>query len=383
MKLSREISELRSRLFGRVEEIQDEYQAKGWLPARLNLNKGIIRGLLELFAWGQWQLYNFLAVVHKQAVPADSDGDWLDLHARQVAEGRKLATKAVGKIKFMRGDGNGNVLIPKGRIVRTLPDGNGRVFRYVTTASSVLPAGEDSVLVEAEAEEYGADSNASAGQICELVTPVAGISGVANSAEWLMSEGANEESDSQLRERYSLAWAANNGCTKYAYMAWALRVPGVTSVSILDQHPRGQGTVDIVVRGSDILPTDALLEKVRGAIAPNAPINDDWLVKGPVPVPCRIDGAIEYIMGDPEAIRHEAENRIRAMFAETSPIADVTAMRIGQDLTLDLLTHTLMAVAGIKRVIWQSPQADVVRVAPDGVATLESLNLTIIQASEE
>lgn len=68
-RLDRDISELRSSLFGCVEEVQDEYQGKGWLPARLNLNKGIVRGLLELFSWGSWQLYYFLAHVHKQAIP--------------------------------------------------------------------------------------------------------------------------------------------------------------------------------------------------------------------------------------------------------------------------------------------------------------------------
>lgn len=195
-------------------------------------------------------------------------------------------------------------------------------------------------------------------------------------------EGADEETDAQLRERYALQWQASNGCTKYAYMAWALSVPGVTSVSILDQHPRGQGTVDIVVRGADVLPTAALLEKVRAAIAPNTPVNDDWLVKGPGAVACMIDGTIEYTTGDPDAIRAQAENRLRALFAETSPLADVTALQIGQDLTLDLLTHTVMAVPGVKRVTWASPAQDVLPVPADGVACLESLSLRTVMAEE-
>lgn len=381
-KLDRDIADLRSRLFGHVEQVQDEYSAKGWLPARLNLNKGIVRGLLELFSWGQWQLYNFLALVHRQAVPLTADGEWLDLHASQVAEARKPATKARGNVKFLRGSLKGNVRIPQNRIVRTLPDGAGRIYRYVTLADAVLPDGADSVLVEVESEEYGAAANASVGQICELVTPVAGIAGVTNDADWLTSEGANEESDAQLRERYQLAWISNNGCTKYAYQSWALSVPGVTSVSILDRHPRGEGTVDIVVRGSDILPTEALLEKVRAAIAPNVPINDDWLVKSPVPVPVVINGIVEYVSGNDAAILAEAESRIRALFAETSPLADVSAIQIGQDLTLDLLTHTVMAVAGVKRVIWSRPAETVTQVPADGVAVLQGLGLSAREAVE-
>lgn len=372
-------------MFGYVETAQDSLAAQGYLPARLNLNKGVVRGLLEIYCWGYWQIYNLLERLLTQATPSTATGKWLDMHAASVDLTRRQATKACGNVSFVRGEQSGsgtNIPIAAGRIVRTLPDGAGQVYRYVTTADAVLQAGADSVEVPVEAEEYGAASNASAGQICELVTPVTGIASVSNPAGWLTEEGADEETDAQLRERYALQWQGNNGCTKYAYMAWALSVPGVTSVSVLDQHPRGQGTVDIVVRGSDVLPTEALLEKVREAIAPNTPINDDWLVKGPAAVACVIDGTIEYTTGDPDAIRLQAENRLRALFAETSPVTDVTAMEIGQDLTLDLLTHTVMAVPGVKRVTWASPSETVLTVPADGVAYLESLKLGAVMAEE-
>lgn len=384
-KLSKTIDEVRASIFAHVEKVQDEFVAKGWLPLRLNLNKGVVRGLLEIYCWGYWQIYALLQRLMKQAVPATSTGDWLNTHAASVNLSRRPATKARGNVRFYRAPSASlvaNVNIPARRIVRTLPDGTGQVYRYSTLADAVLSAGAEYVDVPAEAEEYGASANASAGQICELVTPVESVSGVSNEADWLISEGADEETDAQLQERYALAWAANNGCTKHAYKAWALSVPGVTSVSILDQHPRGQGTVDIVVRGADVLPTEALLEKVRAAIAPNVPINDDWLVKGPQAIPCAISGELEYTSGDPDSIRLAAENRIRALFAETSPLPDVSALQIGQDMTLDLLTHTVMAVPGVKRVSWRSPAHDVVRVPADGVARLESLALSATMAEE-
>lgn len=384
-RVSRTIEEVRASVFGYVESAQDSLTAQGYLPARLNLNKGVVRGLLEIFCWGYWQIYSLLERLLTQATPSSATGAWLDLHAASVDLSRRPATKARGMVRFFRTAESGqdtNITIPAGRIVRTLPDGTGRIFRYGTVATAVLPAGADHVDVEVEAEDYGAAANASVGQICELVTPVTGISGVSNPADWLVSEGADEETDASLQRRYALQWQANNGCTKFAYMAWALSVPGVASVSILDRHPRGQGTVDIVVRGADVLPTEALLQKVREAVAPNVPINDDWLVKGPVPVAAAIDGVLEYTEGDPDAITTQAENRLRALFAETSPLADVTALQIGQDLTLDLLTHTVMAVAGVKRVTWTSPTQDVLVVPADGVARLESLALRTVRAEE-
>lgn len=384
-RVSRTIEEVRASVFGYVESVQDALAAKGFLPARLNLNKGVVRGLLEIFCWGYWQIYSLLQRLLLQVAPAYATGEWLDLHADGVNLTRRAATKAQGKVRFIRAalsSREANINIPAGRIVRTLPDGAGRIYRYSTLAAAVLPAGADFVDVLVEAEDYGAAANASAGQICELVTPVAGVSGVTNPAGWLESEGANEESDAQLQERIALQWQANNGCTKHAYKAWALSVPGVTSVSILDRHPRGQGTVDVVVRGADVLPTAALLDKVRAAIAPHTPINDDWLVKSPVPVAALIDGEIEYVSGDPEAIKVQAENRLRALFAETSPLEGVAALQIGQDLTWDLLTHTVMAIDGVKRVTWKAPAADLLVVPDDGVARLESLNLRTVAAQE-
>lgn len=153
IRLSKDIGTIRSELYARIEAVQDDYAARGWLPARLNLNKGIARGIIEIFAWGLWQLYNFLAVIHKQAIPHESTGEWLDTHAAHVDESRKSATKARGNVLFHRGDQAGNIRIPAGRVVRTLPDGKGDVYRYVTDELAVLPEGAASVAVPATAEE--------------------------------------------------------------------------------------------------------------------------------------------------------------------------------------------------------------------------------------
>ena len=187
----------------------------------INLNKGVVRGLLEVFGWGLWQLYNLLQRLMKQAAPYYATGEWLDLHANGVDLTSRAATKATGRVRFLRGSsGTGNIVIPVGRIVRTKPDGAGEIYRYSTTAQGVLPAGAESVEIPVESESYGAGANATAGQICELATPVAGIAGVTNATDWLTSEGADAETDTQLQERYRLQWAGNNGCTKYAYQAW-------------------------------------------------------------------------------------------------------------------------------------------------------------------
>lgn len=373
------LDECRELVFGHVHSVHEEYTAKGWLPARLNLNAGIVRGLLEIFAWVLYAFYQFLLRALPQAFPLQAEGDWLNLHADQVTLERRQATKARGYLTFVRAEsaGAGNVRIPQGRIVRTRPDGRGMVYRYVTLGEAVLPAGENSVLVLAEAEEYGQASNATAGQICELSTHIPGIASVTNGPDWLESEGADTETDEQLHERYVLAWLEKAGCTAPAYKSWALAVPGVLTVEVLDQHPRGEGTVDVVVRGTAGIPTDTLLEKVRVSIAHKIPVNDRWLVKAPVDVPVGLRLHCEFAYGSLETGKEELDARLRALFPGSgSTLDDVTSFGIGEDFTRDKAVAACVGkITGLKRLVWDSPE-DVVDVPQDGLVSLASLHIT-------
>lgn len=380
IRLSKDISTIRAGLFERIEAVQDEYAAKGWLPTRLNLNKGIARGIIELFAWGLWQLYNFLDVIHRQAIPRESTGEWLDLHAAQVDETRKGATKARGNVLFLRGEQTGNIRIPAGRIVRTKPDGTGAIYRYVTDELAVLPDDAESVAVPATAEEYGQSSNASVGQICELVTPVEGISGVTNAADWLIEEGADEESDVSLQRRYELAWRAQAGVTRAAYEAAALSVAGVVDVYVADRHPRGEGTVDVVVQGTAGIPTANLLADVRAALDAAIVINHDLLVKAPEPVNVSVKAVLELISGDAESTQAEAENWVRAMFSSGDD-PDIPRFSIGKDVVRDRLASGIVGLSGVKRIRWESPAADVT-IPAGGLAVLSSLELETVWVTE-
>jgi len=372
--VNKTLEQIRAEMFGRIEEVQAEYVAKGWLPRRLNLNKGVVRGLVELWCWGLHQLYLFLAFVLTQAFPSSATGAWLDLWCKQVDITRRAATKARGVVYFTRAGTSGNVRIPAGRILRTPPDAAGQVYRFVTTEDAVLPAGQTEIVVPVEAEEYGAAANVTVGQIVDLVTPVQGVDAVTNRAAWLVSEGADREDDESLRGRYALAWLARNGLTRHAYQAWALEVPGVTSASVLDQHPRGQGTVDVVITGAAGLPTQDLLDAVSARIAEDQPQNDDVLVKGPVEVGVAIDAQLELVSGDAVAIQAQAVARLQALFLPAA-VAGVEPLAIGEDLTRDRMVALLMAIPGVKRIIWTSPAADV-DVPADGLAVLESLTIT-------
>lgn len=378
--VSKSLESIRQDLFDFIGLKQDEYAASGWLPRLLNLNKGIVRGMIEIWAWGLWLLYQFLAVVLEQAFASTATGGWLDLHCLDVGVERKEAVKAQGTVYFVRTGSGGNVPIPAGRVVKTLPDGAGKIYRYITTAAVVLLDGETEVAVLVEAEDYGSAANATAGQISEIVTVIDGIDGVENRAGWLLVEGSDREADEPLRLRYYLAWKTGNGCTKYAYEGWALAVTGTESVRILDNHPRGQGTVDVVVKGTAGIPTAGLLALVDAAVQGNIPINDDALVKGPTPVNVAIAGNLELTSGNPDEILAVAENRLTALFASVATVSDVPQLLIGQDLPLELQTWAVMGIPGVKKPTWTNAAT---AVAEDELAVLLSVELTTSWASEE
>jgi uncharacterized phage protein gp47/JayE len=286
----------------------------------------------------------------------------------------------MGQVTLSREDTVDNITIPAGTVFKTKPDGDGAVFRFVVTERVIFPAGQESVTVSVEAEEYGRQSNVTAGMICEMSTVIPGVDEVSNAADWLTREAVDREEDDQLRERYVLAWQEIDGATKYAYESWARSVSGVIAAKIMDQHPRGQGTVDVLIKGSAGIPTQELLDEVTEVVEENRPINDDAMVLSPDVVSVTITGELVLISGTPENIILEAEERIQALFQDPAVLDDVTPIEIGEDLTLDRLTHLCMAVSGVKKINWA--MSGDISVPEAGLAVLETINLTYTWASE-
>ncbi len=379
LNLTKTIDEIRSEVFEHIEDVQDELAAAGYLPTRLNLNRGIVRGLLEIYSWTSWQLYEFLAFVQKQATVQTATGEWLDRWAADVDISRKAASRAEGLVTFTRDpDFSGNITIPAGKTVRTATDAYGKQYRYTVTTETVLESGNNTVQVPVISEEYGAKTNATSGAICEIVTPINNIVSVTNSADWLTKEAVDEESDEALRTRYKLAWQARSGVVAAAYKAAAMSVPGVVDVAILDNHPRGQGTIDIIVQGSSGTATESLLNAVEAAIADEIVINDDVEVAAVTPVTVNISLEIEYLTGSSTEISAKAEAAIRSCFYSSG---SGTGFGIGEDVIRDRISAKIINITGVKRIIWSAPSGDVT-ISASSIASLGSLTITMTQVSE-
>ncbi len=379
--LDKTLGEVRTDMFQQLEDVHGDYAQKGWLPAALNLNRGPMRGLIELGNWGRHQLNQDITALIPQCFALYATGSWLDLHAADVLLERKQALQATGRVLFTRGRAGGNIKIPAGRLIRTKPDGLGAVYRFVTTEETVLPENELSVPVPVVAESYGQASNVTAGAICDIVTAVNGVDGVTNDSDWLLTEGADEEDDDSLRHRYFLRWMSISGLNKYFYESLAFSVPGVAAVKVHDRHPRGQGTVDVYIKGAAGLPTQSLIDQVTAVIEADKPQIDDFLVLAPTPVPVDIDLILQITEGDHQALKLQVENRIRALFQTPQKDLGVELLDINEDLTHSRIHYEALKSPGVKKVIIKGPAQDL-SVPFGGLARLESLSIDS-EAAEE
>lgn len=242
-----------------------------------------LRALAESLLQPTAELWVLLLKVVPQGFEQHATGGWLELHSEAKGLERLSARPTVGAVRFYRETGiTGNVPIPKSSRCATKLDSAGSRVVFRPSAASLLPDGQDFVLVEVTSEEDGAHTIVGPDTITELLTPIAGIGGVSNDGGWIFSEGTNEETDVELQARNRLTWTAlGYGANRDAYESWVRSVPGVADVWIDDQHPRGQGSIDLVVMGTAGPPSDALLDAVRAVVAERQALTANVEVRGP------------------------------------------------------------------------------------------------------
>ncbi len=356
-------------------------------PKITNYNVGgAYRTLLEINSEAIKQLYD---LVKEHIVPnmfvMTAKGKWLDAHATTFGITRKPAKKAKGHVLFRRTDTSGNVLIPKGTIVKTAPNIFGEELKFITIEEKVLIDGQAEIFVQIEAEEPGAKYNVGKGMINTLTTYISGIDEVYNPADWLTEEGTDEETDESLRNRILLVWATKSIFTDDYYRFHTLSVDGVVDCYIDNQHPRGQGTADIYIVSSSGMPTTDLITQVQNVINEVKTPAADIQVKSPTEKPVDLDITITPYSDYPDKalIQAEAERRINALFVYNPDykeiIFDYESRRftIGKDVLLSTIYYVLMEIEGVEKVNINNPTADIT-VNPNELPTLQNLTLQVV-----
>ena len=142
-----------------------------------------------------------------------------------------------------------------------------------------MKKGDSAVSILAEAEKAGVRYNVPKGEISRSLTYIGEVE-IINGDGWLYREGSDTEDDESLRGRCLRSWSELALVPIHdTYINICEAIAGVLAVTVDDQHPREQGTVDIHVVSEAGLATEALLQEVRAACESVRLPDDDVLVK--------------------------------------------------------------------------------------------------------
>ena len=252
-----------------------------------------------------------------------ASGVWVDLKAADYGKKRKKAQKTQGLVTLSRTNDQGEaVKIPKGHVFKTEKDVNGEELRFFVLEAAVLQKGARSVDVLVEAEKEGSRYNVPEAQITRSLTFLNGIDGISNGEDWIVREGSDTEDDESLRTRGLRSWSELAARSiEDTFINTAEAVPGVLFAQADCDHPRGQGTVDVIVTGTAGEATEGLLKEVREAVDKIAGPYDNVIVKSSVTAPQDIE--VTVTTAD-VAAEEEVENRVNAI------LADLLAVRKGR-----------------------------------------------------
>lgn len=266
------------------EETIQQLQEEGFAVTNFQ-SGGVFYTLLMIVFRIYIELVGLLRAVLSNMVVSNATGTWLELKAADFAKKRKAAIKTQGKVTLSRETPGEAVTIPKGQVFKTTKDINGDELRYFSLADTILKKDALSVEVLVEAEIEGSRYNVPQGQIINSLTHIEGVDTITNGAEWITTEGSDIEELESLRSRVLNSWAELSTlpiADKYKNVCEA--VPGVLFVRVDDQHPRGQGTVDIIVTGTAGEATEGLIALVQAAADAIKGPYDDVLVKSSITV---------------------------------------------------------------------------------------------------
>lgn len=248
------------------------FPATSWQPG------SVPRTLLEVLAQMLSSMTELTAAIAKGGFLDWAESDWLTLLADSLWDLRRIAAvKTRGTMVLTCSALAGPYTIAVGQLVVT--NTVGRRFRNIV--GGTLPAG-GTLELAFEAESAGADWNIGSLSTLTLLTPLAGVT-ITNPVivalgTWITQQGANEETDAQLRLRCRARWATLGaaGGTADAFRFWALTAsPEVKRVKVLEHSNAGvmtDGHVTLYLAGDGGAVGSGAVSAVEAYIAARRPV---------------------------------------------------------------------------------------------------------------
>ena len=351
----------------KVEELKDE----GFVISNFH-SGGVFYTMLMIVLRIKVEVIELLRVVLNNMFVSHAGGAWLDLKMADYSKKRKKAQKTQGFVTVSRTDMTGEaVKIPKGHVFKSILDINGEELRFFVLEAATLQKGASSVDVLVEDETEGSRYNVPAGQIVRTLTYLGDVT-FSNAEDWIVREGSDTEDDESARARTLRSWSElAQRATEDTFIDAAESVPGVLFAQADCNHPRGQGTVDVIVTGTAGEATEGLLAAVREAVDKIAGPYDNILVKSSVTVSQNISVTVTTDTADTD---EAVENRIKAILTE---LLAVRRSRKLNELTLSDINHAIRSgYSGATNAAVSEPEADV-KLGKDKVIILGDVSVTI------
>lgn len=262
-----------------MEKVQGELEDEGF-PITNFKKGGVFYHLCRMLVTIYIELKELARVIVNSCFIKHAEGDWLKIKAADYSKQQKEAKAAKGYVTIYRNEYNNTLQVTKGHCFKTEPDAGGKELKFYCCENTVIDAGEPVGRVLVEAEAPGTYYNIAPGRISISMIHLDGMDYVTNEEDWLFEEGAEEEDLEDLRDRCMSSWAELATRTIEEKLRNAAKsVPGVLDARIDAQHPRGQGTVDVIVTGAAGEASPELIRRVGEAIEPLKGNYEDYLVK--------------------------------------------------------------------------------------------------------
>lgn len=241
---------------------------------------GIFHTLLMIALRIQIELLELARTILNQSFVSHASGTWLDLKMADYSKLRKQARKTRGYVTVSRtGTDAEAVKIAKGHIFKSVKDINGEELRFFALEDTVLQKSAQSVDVLVEAETEGSRYNVPEAQITRTLTYIGEVE-ITNGEGWITQEGSDTEDDESARTRTLRAWSELALVPlRDTYVNVCEAISGVLYVTVNDQHPRGQGTVDVIVTSEAGAASEDLLAQCQAVCEAIREPDTDVLVK--------------------------------------------------------------------------------------------------------
>ena len=301
-----------------MEKIQGELMDEGF-PITNFKKGGIFYHLIRLLVRIYIELITLARTIVNSCFVKHASGDWLKIKAADYSKALKEAKAAKGYVTIYRREYVNALQVTKGHCFKTEPDAGGNELKFYVCENTVIETGQETGKVLVEAEAPGTYYNIPPGRITISMIHLDGVEHVVNEEGWLFEEGAEVEDLEELRDRCMSSWAELATRTIEEKLRNAAKgVPGVLDARIDAQHPRGQGTVDIIVTGAAGEASPELIRKVNEAIEPLKGNYEDYKVMSSEVVRQDFDLVI-YLAEDAakEGVEKQAEKLIEEMMELT------------------------------------------------------------------